>query len=66
MGGVSHRECGRYYAAILWFYRRKDFKDKKHPEGIVTADNIRPDRGEELGERLSLLDHPDQLKMFGL
>ena len=63
---LSDRQRGRYYAVILTFYRRKDYKDKKHPDGIVTPENIRSDRGEELGERLSLLDHPDQLKMFGL
>ena len=62
---ASDRQRGRYYAVILTFYRRKDYKDKKHPDGIVTPENIRSDRGEELGERLSMLDHPDQLKMFG-
>ena len=62
---ASDWQRGRYYAVILTFYRRKDYKDKKHPDGIVTPENIRSDRGEELGERLSMLDHPDQLKMFG-
>ena len=64
-GVVGPAFCPRYYAVVLTYYRRKDYSDKKHPEGIVTVENIRSDRGEQLGERLSLLDHPDNLKMFG-
>ena len=54
----------RYYAAGLYYYRRKDYKNKKYPEGIVTAENIAKEGG-ELGERISELDSPAMLKAFG-
>ena len=54
----------RYYGVGLYYYRRKDFKNKKYPEGIVTAENIAKE-GEELGERISELDSPAMLKAFG-
>ena len=52
-------------ARYLRSLHQQDFADKKHPEGIVTADNIRVDRGEELGERLTMLDAPIKRKAWG-
>ena len=52
----------------MWLYLRKfrqqDFKDKLHPDGEVTSENIKPE-GEELGERLSQLDSKYMVKAFG-
>ena len=54
-----------YYALCLRRYRNKQpYTDKKHPEGIVTPQNIKPE-GETIGERLSMLDDPWYLKAFG-
>ena len=61
---ASDWQRGRYYAVILTFYRRKDYTDKKHPEGIVTPENIKKE-GEQLGERLSQLENPWMNKAFG-
>ena len=47
----------RHYA------NQRDYTDKKHPDGIVTPDNIK--EGESLGERLSQLDNKWNMKAFG-
>ena len=44
--------------AILTYFRRQDYTNKKYPEGIVTPENIAKE-GEELGERISMLDCDD-------
>ena len=43
---------------ILYYFRRQDHTNKKYPEGIVTPENIAKE-GEELGERISMLDCED-------
>ena len=54
-----------FLAAWLVHYRKHDYSDKKHPEGIVTEENIRRDQGEQLGDRLSQLDDKWHQKAFG-
>merc|ERR1719473_388166 len=47
-----------YYVSVLWYFRRQPHRNKKYPEGVVTQDNIAKE-GEELGERISMLDCED-------
>ena len=44
--------------SVLWYFRRQPHRNKKYPEGVVTKDNIAKE-GEELGERISMLDCED-------
>ena len=48
----------------MYNFFRKDFRNKKYPEGVVTPKNIAKE-GEELGERISELDRPDVQKTWG-
>ena len=52
------RDMGRRYLAIgLTYFKRQGHKNKKYPDGVVTKENAK--EGEEIGERISMLDCED-------
>ena len=47
----------RYLAGGLTYFKRQPHKNKKYPDGVVTKETAK--EGEEIGERISMLDCED-------